>query len=87
MHGHVIHVMATGALQLASCVKYEENGETTNSAFDNVLTKVAVGNNTAAVPHMTGLMLGCDTGHVFRDFIAKLTDCGSRIRSTLKCYL
>ena len=83
-YGHVIHTMATGALQLATCVKYEENGETTNSAFDDMITKIAFGNNTAATPDLTGLMLGYDRGYVFRDFIAKMTDCGTRIHSTLK---
>ena len=57
---HVIHTMATGALQLASSVKYEENGKTTNSAFDDVIKKIAFGNNTSAVPDLAGLMLGYD---------------------------
>ena len=83
-YGHVVHTMATGTIQLATCVKYEENGDTANSIFDNMITNIAFGHNTAALPNLTGLMLGYDRGYVFRDCIAKMMDCGSRIHSTLK---
>ena len=83
-YGHVVHTMATAALQLATCAKYEENGETTNSALDDMITKISFGNNTAGAPDLTGLMLGYDRGYVFREFVAKMIDCGTRIHTTLK---
>ena len=83
-YGHIVHTMAAGASQLASCVKYEENGETTNSVFEDMITKIAFGQNTTALPDLTGLILGYDRGYVFRDFISKMVDCGARIHSTLK---
>ena len=85
-YGHVVHTMATGASQLATCVKYEENGESTNSVFEDMVTKISFGHNTAALPDLTGLMLGYDQGYVFRDFLSKMMDCGTRIHSTLKRY-
>ena len=78
--------MATGTLQLASCVKCKENSKTTNSSLYYMITKIAFGSNNATEPDLTGLMLGCDRGHVLREFIAKIIDCGSRIYSTLKHY-
>ena len=45
-YGHVVHTIATGAMQLATCVKYKENGESTNSVFDNLITNIAFGHNT-----------------------------------------
>ena len=47
--------MATGASQLASHMKYEENGETTNSVLEDIVTKISFGHNTAALPDLTGL--------------------------------
>ena len=70
-YGHVVHTMATGAMQLATCVKYEENGETTNSIFDSMITNIAFGHNTAALPNLTGLMLGYDRGYVFRELLLR----------------
>lgn len=71
--------MAIGATQLAICVKYEENGETTNSAFEDMITKISFGNHTARAPDLTGLMLGYNKEYVFQYFIAKMMDCGTRI--------
>ena len=45
-YGHVVHTMATGAMQLTTCKKYEENGESTYSVFDNMITNIAFGHNT-----------------------------------------
>lgn len=58
--------------------------ETTNSAFDDMITKIAFGHNTAAAPDLAGLMIGYDRGYVFRDFVAKMMDSGTCIHSTLK---
>ena len=82
-YGPVVHTMATGAIQLATCVKYEENGESTNSVFDNLITNIAFGHNTAALPNLTGLMLGYYRGYIFKEFVAKMMDCGARIHSTM----
>ena len=35
-------------------------------------------------PDLTVIMLGYDRGYIFRDFAAKMMDCGARIHSTLK---
>ena len=56
-YGHVVHTMAIGASQLATCVKYEENGETTDSVFEDMVTKISFGHSTASLPDLTGLML------------------------------
>ena len=55
-YGHVVHTMATGALQLAICVKYDENGESTNSVFEDMVIKINFGHNKAALTDLTGLM-------------------------------
>ena len=83
-YGHVIHTMATGASQLATCAKYEENGEITNSVFEDMVTKISFGHNTASLLDLTGLMLGYDREYIFRDFVSKMVDYGARIHSTLK---
>ena len=83
-YGHVVRTMATDASQLATCVKYKEIGETTNSVFKEMITKISFGHNTAALPDLTGLMLGYDRGYVFRDFVANMMNCGARIHSILK---
>ena len=76
--------MVTSASQLTTCVKYEEIGETTHSIFEDMIKKIPFGHNTAALPDLTVLMLSYDRGYVFRDFAAKMMDCGTRIHSTLK---
>ena len=81
---HVVHTMAAGASQLASCVKYEENGDITNSILEDMVMKTSFGHNTAALPDLTSLMLGYDRGYIFRDFIPKMVDCGARTHFTLK---
>ena len=84
IYGHILHTMATGEIQITTCVKYEENGEITNSIFDSMVTKIAFGTNTAALPNITGLVLSYDRRCIFRDFIAKIMNCESRIHSALK---
>ena len=76
--------MATGASQLASCVKYEEVRENTQSVFNEMITKIAFDHNTAALPDLTGLMLGYDWGYVYKECVADMMDCGTCIHSTLK---
>ena len=83
-YGHVVHTMATGASQLETCVKYEENGESINLVFEDMVTKISFGHNTAALLDLTGIILGYDRGYFFKDFISKMMDCGTRIHSTLK---
>ena len=63
--------MATGALQVAICVKYKENEKRTNSAFEEMITKISFGHNTAVLRNLTSLMIGYDQGCVFRDFCFK----------------
>lgn len=83
-YGHVIHNMTTGASQLRTCVKYEENGENSYSTFDDMITKISFGHNTAAPTDLTGLMLRYDKGYILRRFLAKIMDCGARVHLTLK---
>ena len=78
-HGHLVHSMATGATQLATCVKHEENGESTNSVLEDMVTKISFGCNTASLTDLTGLILGHDQGHVFRNFASNIFDCGARM--------
>ena len=70
-YGHVVHTMETGASQLATCVKYEENGESTNSVFEDMVTKISFGHNTASLPDLTCLIFSYDRGYAFETSFQK----------------
>ena len=76
--------MVTGAMKLATCMKHEEIGETTNSVFEEMITKIIFGHSIAALPDITGLMIRYDSSYVFIIFFVKMMDCGTRIHYTLK---
>ena len=61
--------MATGATQVATCVKYKEVGETANTVFEDMITNISFDHNTAAMTDLTGLMLGYDMGYGFHNFV------------------
>ena len=65
-------------------MKHKENGDTLHSEFEDVLTKISFFHNASSLPDLTSLIPGYDPGHVFRDFVSKMANCGERIYSTLK---
>ena len=85
-YGHVVHTMSTGAMQVTTCVKCEDNGETAKSIFDSIVTNFIRGHNTSDIPNITSIVLVYVNGYAFKDVITKMMDCGSRIYSTLKHY-
>lgn len=81
-----IHTMATRPIQIITCANYEKFGETTQSVFEGMASKIIFGHNIEALPDLSGLMLGFGIICKFMIFLAKTMDCGSRIHSTLKIY-
>ena len=50
-----------------------------------MVANISFGHSTAILPDITDLMIGYGRGYAFKDFVAKIMDCGTRIHSTLKC--
>ena len=78
--------MVTRVSQLATCAKYEDNEETTNSVLEDMVTKRSFGHNAAFLLDFTGLILGYNRGYFFSAFFSKMLDCRERTHSTLKLF-
>ena len=76
--------MATKKSHLVTYAKHEENGETTNLVFEEMVNAISFGHNEVHLTDANFLMLGCDRGCVFRDFVSKMIDCRVKAQSTLK---
>ena len=70
-----------------TCVKYKENGESTKSLLDLMLTKIAYGNNSTAASNLNCLLIGFDRDYIFKPKISKLLKYGARLHSTVQRYV